>query len=445
MTIRRALLILLLIPATASAQDTASTALPLSLGDAVARGLEHNLAAVVHESRVTEAAAVRQQTRSELLPHVSANVRQSRQVINTAAFGFSGFGGLPNLIGPFGLFDARLDVSAPLWDLSALNDLRADVARETAARADYHQVRQDLTLAIASLYLQALADRSRVTSAETQTRTAEALVLLALDQKAAGVVAQIDVLRQQVQLESAKAQLIEARNDLEKRKLQLGRAIGLPATQAIELTSSSGYIPLPPPALEAALAEAADHRSDLEAASARAEAARSDRRAAAATALPSVRVNADVGALGADAASALRTYSLAATVHVPLFEGGHTRARVLETDAIAREREAEVAELRQGLAYEIQAALLDLNAATASVGVAQSRALLARDELVHAQDRFRAGVASSIELVQAQDAVARASELEIASVLAHNIAKAGLARAIGGVEDRFTDFIGGQQ
>jgi outer membrane protein TolC len=306
-------------------------------------------------------------------------------------------------------------------------------------------VRERVTLAIANLYLQALADRARVASAQSQLDTAEALVQLATDQKNAGLVAQIDVLRQQVQLEAARAQLIDARNDLEKRKLQLGRAIGLPATQRIELTTSSDYKALPPMTLDAALAQAAGHRSDLDAAVARADAARLDTRAASAARLPSVRVHADVGTLGAEASSALKTYSVAANVHVPIFAGGQAQAHTAEQAAIAREREAELRDLREGVSYEIQSALLDLDAATASVTVAQSRARLAREELTQAQDRFRAGVASSVELVQAQEAVARASEQEIATVYAHNIAKAGLAQALGGVEDRFIAWIGGQQ
>jgi outer membrane protein TolC len=86
-----------------------------------------------------------------------------------------------------------------------------------------------------------------------------------------------------------------------------------------------------------------------------------------------------------------------------------------------------------------------VDAAAASVQVAQSGEALAREELTQAEDRFRAGVASSIELVQAQDAVARASEQYIASVYAHNVAKAELARALGGVESRYLSFVTGRQ
>ena len=91
-----------------------ATPLPLSLSDAVQRGLEHNLGALLQEQRVSRAEAGRWEALSDLLPHVSAYVRESRQLVNAAAYGFTGFPGVPALIGPYSVFDARLAVSAPL-------------------------------------------------------------------------------------------------------------------------------------------------------------------------------------------------------------------------------------------------------------------------------------------------------------------------------------------
>lgn len=433
--------------APASSAQTQAMAQPtrLSLADAVARGLEYNVAVIVQEQQRRVASSQRLEALSALLPHASASVRQATQVINTAAFGFSGFGGLPNLIGPFSTFDARVGVSAPILDASAHAKLAASRAEETAANADYRTVRETVALAVGNLYLQVLADTARVRSTESQVTTAEALVRLATDRNAAGVVARIDVVRQQVQLEAARAQAIAAGNQLAKRKLQLAHAIGLAASDTIELTDAATYRPAPELTLEAAIADAAAHRNDLKSAQARVESAGASREAAAHAAWPSLHIDADVGVLGLSAGSAERTYSVAAAVRVPLFEGGRTRARVEQAAAELRAREAELTNLDAGVRFEVRAAFLDVDAAAASVQVAQSGEALAGEELTQAEDRFRAGVASSIELVQAQDAVARASEQYIASVYAHNVAKAELARALGGVESRYLSFVTGRQ
>jgi outer membrane protein TolC len=79
----------------------------------------------------------------------------------------------------------------------------------------------------------------------------------------------------------------------------------------------------------------------------------------------------------------------------------------------------------------VEGALLDMKAAQDRVTVAEQAMLLAKEELTQAQDRFQAGVASNIDVVQAQESVAAATESYIASLYDHNVAKATLGRALG--------------
>jgi len=449
----------LLIPALAGAGQTSSFSggvpagqvtnetVHLSLSDAISRGLEHNLGVILEEQRVRSSGSSRLLALSELVPHLSGNIRESRQVVNLAAFGFTGFDGIeiPSLVGPFNVFDARLALSTPIVDIAGWQRLHAATASESAARADYRQARETVVLAVGNLYLLALADQARVASADAQVATADSLVRLANDRHSSGLVPQIDVVRQQVQLQGARAQQISANAALGNRKLQLARAIGLPAGQAFDLTTTSAFVASQTPGFDDALKSAEAHRPEVVSARARVEAAKAGRKAAAAGALPSLHLDADVGAMGNTTGSAQPTYTIAAALRVPIFAGGQRRAEVQQADAELRQREGELADLENGLHYEIESALLTLNAAAAGVDVATSAASLSRDELTQAQDRFTAGVAGTVEVVQAQEAVARASEQYIASVYAHTIAKAGLARAMGDAETRFLALVGGQQ
>jgi outer membrane protein TolC len=423
--------------------QASSEVLHLSLADAVSRGLAHNLAIILQEQETRVASAGRLQAMSALLPKASFNMRESVQIFNTAAFGFGGFGGLPNLIGPFSLFDARVSTSAPIVDVAGFKTFSAAQSTADAARADSRQIREIVVLAVGNLYLEAIADQARTVSTSAQVATAEALVVLSTDQHAAGVAAKIDVLRQQAQLESARTQAIQAENQLAKRKLELARAIGLPAGQVFDLTDTAPFTPAPPITIDAALTEALAHREDLKAARSRAAAAGSTAGAASAARLPSLHVDGDIGAIGPAPSSAEKTYTVAASVHIPIFDLGQTKARTVEADAMRRQREAELADLEAGVRYELTAALLDVKAAEAGVGAATSARTFAAETLTQAEDRFRAGVASTVELVQAQEAVARASEQYITSVYAHNIAKAQFARALGEGESRLLSLIGG--
>ena len=88
--------------------------------------------------------------------------------------------------------------------------------------------------------------------------------------------------------------------------------------------------------------------------------------------------------------------------------------------------------------------LRDLSAADELVAVAQSAVDLATETLTQARDRFAAGVATNVEVIQAQEAVVAAREGRIASLYSHNVAKAALARAIGVGAQDFSGFMGGQ-
>jgi outer membrane protein TolC len=134
---------------------------------------------------------------------------------------------------------------------------------------------------------------------------------------------------------------------------------------------------------------------------------------------------------------------LAAIVRVPIFDGGRTAARRIEAQSDVRRREAELAELRGRIEYEVRAALLDLTAADQQVLAAKTNVDLANQQLQQARDRFTAGVAGNLELTQAQEAVAAASETYISALYAHNLAKASLARSLGIAETAITTYLGG--
>jgi outer membrane protein TolC len=424
--------------------EVSATPVSLTLADAIHRGLEQNLAVILQEQQLRGTESARLTALGQLLPHVSGSIRRSDQTLSTAAFGFT-LPGLPTVIGPFGLFDARIGVSTPLFDARAIGGLRAGNALVRAGQADIRDVRETIVLAVGTLYLQVQADGARVESAQAQVITAEALVSLADDQRRAGIVAGVDVVRQQVQLQAARARLIVARNALAKRQLLLARAIGLPAGQTYTMADKARFIPAPPMTLDQAVTDAAQHREDVKAAEARVAAARFAKQAEAAGALPSVHLDADLGAIGNHTSDLERTYTVAATVHVPVFEGGERRARIQRADSELRQREAELADLKGGLRFDVEGALLDVTAADAGVQVSDSARALSQQELDQAQDRFRAGVASTLELVQAQESVANASDAYIASVYAHAVAKGTLARAIGEVEQSFVSLVGGKQ
>ena len=423
-------------PFLGSVPEGAATAgeLPLSLPDAVARGLKYNLGTLLSTQDTRAASGRKLEALAELLPNLSARVSATSQQINLAALGFSGFPGVPQILGPFSIFDARAYLSQTVFNLSALNAVHAGSENVRAAGYVLRDSRDVVVLAVTTLYLQAIAGASRIDTTRAQVATAEALYNQAVDFKRTGVVPAIDVLRSQVELQAQQQRLIYFQNEFDKQKLRLGRAIGLPDGQAIKLSSEVAYAAQPALTVEEAIRRAQSSRMDYLAASVRLRAAELVRRAAASGRVPSLAFTGDYGDIGNRIMSSHGTYTASIGLNIPIFQGGRVRAAVLQADAELEQRRAEAADLRARVSFDVRSAMLDLAAAGRQVEVATSAVGLAEQQVTQARDRFAAGVTNNLEVVQAQEALAGAHESYISSLYAYNSAKAALGRAMGGAE-----------
>ncbi|MBI4464630.1 MAG: TolC family protein [Acidobacteria bacterium] len=416
----------------------------LSLPEAVERGLQNNLGKIRSEQGTRQAEGQRWQALSALLPNLTTRTSEVTQQVNRQAFGFSGFPGVPNVAGPFGVFDTRAFLSQSVFNLSAIQSARAGAANLQAAHHSYQDAKEEVVFVVCTLYLQAVAGASRIEAARAQVNTAQALYDQAVSFQQAGVVPDIEVLRAQVELHAQQQQLILVQNEYEKQKLQLARAIGLPLAQSFRLGDSIPYTPLPAMTLEQALRRALESRADYQSALATVRAAEYRKKAAEGERYPSLSFTADYGDTGLNPASSHGTFSVGAGLRIPIFQGGRVRGEVLQADALLQQRKAELEDLRARIEQEVRTTLLDMNAAEERVQVARSALALAEQQLEQARDRFAAGVTSNLEVVQAQEALATARENDISGAFAHNLAKIHLARAMGTAEQSFRQFLLGE-
>jgi outer membrane protein TolC len=255
-------------------------------------------------------------------------------------------------------------------------------------------------------------------------------------------VAGIDVLRAEVELNTEKQRVTATANDFEKAKLQLGRIIGLPAGQELTLLSDLPSVPVPDITFNDALERAYRSRPDYQAALERVKAAEATRAAAVGDNLPSITLNADYGELVAPGNSHY-TFAVVGAVNIPIFQAGRTRGRVIEADVDLKSRRAEAEDLRAAIYYDVKTAFMDLQATGEQLDVATRARDVAEMTLTQARDRFAAGVANNVEVVQAQEAVSRANEQYINALYMYNVEKAVLARDLGDAEQAVRRYLGG--
>ena len=411
--------------------------LPLSLTDAVHRGLTNNLGALLSSDAVADARGRRWQKLSALLPTATTETSLGTHQRDLKADLGLQIPGVPAVIGHFGVFDTRAYLKQSAFDWTSIEQERSSSKQLQAATYTYRNARELVVLAVTASYLLAIADQARVTSAVAQRDTAKALYQQTADQKEAGVAAAVDVLRSDVELQAREQDLIVANNRLAKQKIVLAHAIGLPAEQQFQLTTQTAYPALEPMSAADALKSAYSSRSDYQSAVAEVTAAELQKKAAAAERYPSLAVQADYGAIGVNPANSRSTLNAEAVLTIPVFQGGRVHGDVLRADAGLRQARQELEDLRAQINQDVRDALFDQQATAAEVVVANNAVKLANSTLEQARDRFASGVTDNIEVVQAQDSVASANESYIASLYGYNLARISFARAIGTAETEF--------
>ncbi len=444
-------------PFLGSAPESTATpeVLQIDFKDAIDRGLRNNLGLLLAAEQTESARGQRWKELSELLPNIGARVMEDVQTQSLAALGFNKLFPLfeapgsttvlPRLVPAFNYFDARASLTQSLFNFRSLERERAALENVKAAQFSYKDAREMVVLAVGNAYLQAIAASARVETSEAQVKSAEALHDKAADQLKAGLTPAIDALRSQVELQTRQQQLIVSRNEFAKQRLNIARIIGLPPGQEFVLTEKAPYQALAALPLETYLQRAYASRADYQAAVAQVRSAELSRKAAAAGRYPSVDVAANFGDIGVNPAQSNGTWQVNGGVNIPIFAGNRVHGDLLQADAQLKQARSQLGDLRGRIDYEVRAALLDLNAAAEQVEVARSSVDLAEQALAQSQDRFTAGVADNLEVVQAQESVASAHESYIQSLYAHNLSKVELAHAIGDAEEGVKRYLKGNQ
>ena len=410
----------------------AQTPLRLSFADAVRVASSETPAVALAALRTDEADARVREARGALLPSLSLGGSWLNRTFNSKTLGFDfsfplpggGTASLPDLIGPFNVYDARFSAAQTLFDWSSVTRVKAAGAQADGSRAEH-----GATVERSAMRAAALVDARRADS----TLAAE-LATLAQAQKAAGVSAAIDLTRAQVQLTVAQGQLLVARNQADGARIDLTRALGLDPATPFTLTDT-----LAPSLGVAAVAEERDsaistalaNRPDLRVEQARGVAAHRTGSAIRAERLPRLAVVGDYGVSGRTVPQAISTYDLSVQVSISILDGFRREARLDEQDAVARESQVRETDLRRQIGADVDAALLDLRSAEAGQRIATEGLRLAREEVAQARERFRSGVAGNIDVITAQQSLIRARDADIGARYATVVARVSLARAAG--------------
>ncbi len=424
-----------------SGTATAQT-IDLSLDAAIARGLDANLGMILSATQTAGARAQRLSQLQSLLPSIDFNAKEAALQVDLPAEGLR-IPGFPKIIGPFGYTDVRASMNWSLLDVSSLRNYLAARHNFAAAQLSAQDARDFVVLTVGNAYLLVLADETAVSTAQAQVDTAKVSLDQAVDNHQAGTAPLLDELRARVDYQTLEQQLIAAQNALEKDKLALARAIGLPLDQKYNLTDKAPYAPFDGLDADALIKQAKANRKDLAAMVEMAAAAAEQRQTATAARLPAVNINADYGDIGTTLAHSHGTVDASAAMSVPIFDEFALRGEAQQAQAQLDVAQAQLSDKQAQVEADVRDALLDIASAQQQVQVAQSSMELASEALKEAQERYANGVSDNLAVSQAQQSVAQADGQYVASLYRFNVAKLSLARALGAGQD-YKKYVGGK-
>jgi len=438
-SVRHLLAIGAFVPAVVAAQQPATQ---LTLGDAGRLAARQSVPSLAAQLRTREAAARVTQSRSELLPTFNALALQSGHTLNTATFGFkfpAAEGSPPlfdpngQILGPVNTLDIRGRVTVPAIDFAARERVNTARLSLRASEASAQSAGEEAAATAATAYVRAARADAIVVARAADSVLADSLIGIARDQLQAGVGVALDVTRAQSQLAGVHAQLISARGEQSRARLELVRALGAPLDAPIAIASPLQQMPVDDaiPTEAEAVSLALRTRPDLIAAQRALDASRQSARAIRAERLPSLAAFGDDGAIGITPSHMLNTYSWGIQLSMPVFDGFKREGRINEQEAVAAGYELQRRELERQVSVEVRESILDLATARDQVAAARERLRLAQQEYSQAQDRFRAGVAGNADVVTASLALNNARNLEIDALASYQAARVSLARAEG--------------
>ncbi len=379
------------------------------------------------------------QARAALLPNFDASLSDQSMTRNLAAMGISivaipipGFH-FPTFVGPFTTMDARVTGSQSVFDFGSIRRFQASKVGIAAARSDVEGTGERVAAQVARAYLAAVKADTDVETAQANVALSEAVVQQAENQKAAGTGTGLEITRARVQLANDRQHLLEARNARRAAHLRLLRAMGVRLDTELELTDKLQYVPVDAVTLEQAKAQALRERPDYQAQQQREANARLSASATRLERLPSVQAFGDYGDIGTGLGSALPTRTYGISVRVPLFDGGRRDARRAESASQYRAERLRTSDLKEQIELDVRLALDELRSAEDEIQVAKDGLQLAESELTQARRRYDSGVATSLEVTDAQTRLERARDNQTAALYGHNLARLDLAQAMGKV------------
>jgi outer membrane protein TolC len=338
-------------------------------------------------------------------------------------------------------YSLQLALSQPVYTGGRLSSsYRISTFSREIAQADLERQQADMALSVMRVFYSLLLAKESVRVAEEAIKTAEEFLRVVEARYKVGEASSFEVMRAEVEVSNLKPALIGAKNGVALSGLALKNAMSIKADQEVTFVGSFDDKVLEvgiPDAIRGAIA----NRPELRMLKIRAEIAGEGLRFAKAGRLPTVAVTASYDFLSNDLSFESdrwdKTYSGYLVMSLPIFDGLKTKSQISRSLSEIKQAEIALANVQDGVELEVRSAILDLEAAFEGLRSQEKNVEMAQEGLKIANDRYVQGVATNLEVMDAQLALTRAKNYRLQALHDMNLASATLKRAMGVLLDDY--------
>jgi outer membrane protein len=382
-------------------------------------------------------AGVRAAAEGEVQARAAYGPRLDASIGPTASYRRISGGGLPVLTDSSASATASLSINWLLYDFGGREArVSAAEAGRAGALASFADRAQALVLETGIAYNSSVAAAQTVEAQRANLTFAQNSLDAATARERAGIAIKSDRLQADAAFARAQLQLREAEGNLETQLGRLATALSLPPSTRLALAAApQGTAQALRQSADALIAEADRLRPDLRLQEANVAQARAFVRQAEAARRPSVALGAGPSLTGGTGQQDVASGSAGLTLSIPLFDSGGRTSAVREARASAEQAEANLEDSRQQAALDVWSRYQSLAVDASNLETARRLLASAEEAAALAQGRYRSGLATITELLDAQASLASAREQLVSAELAVRSSELQLARAIGQIGD----------
>jgi outer membrane protein len=408
--------------------------IPLSLKDAVQLALKQNPRVVISRLLSLESDREGEVSRSALLPQASLAAVGLLGQFNVASIERTS---KRTTGGPYQMIQAGPAYSQSILDLPLLRSYQIARTEVHEIHAEENVTREGVVAAVVAQYLFVLRAFAIYDAAKARVALAERLYAQAANLQSTGLGLKIDTTRAQVELQNERQNLIDAEALTHTASYVLAELLDLPRDREPAVIDQLKFFDVSAVEAKTAIDAALVNRPEMLAQTAKERIARLEHTAASEERAPQIGFSGDWFYQGSRFNNGIPAYTYQIGLNFPLFTGGRIHAEIAHADLEQKRIDQDRRLLEARIVREVKSAIDELNAAHKNVEVANLGLQLATDEVAQAERRFAAGVTTNIEVITAQDALARANSNQIDALYRFNQSRVSLAQAMGEVQNTY--------